>query len=75
MTAGQTHSFENYSYNLAGALTSETYPSGRVISYSYDAANRRTRHTGSLRLPVQVKGNEVPLLVDNDTGIWYHKVK
>lgn len=25
--------------------------------------------------PVEVKGEEVRLLVDNDTGIWYQKVK
>ncbi len=30
----------SYSYNLGGGLTSETYPSGRVVSYSYDAAAR-----------------------------------
>ena len=35
-----------YSYNLAGALTSETYPSGRVITTAYDGANR----------PLSVKG-------------------
>jgi RHS repeat-associated protein len=29
-----------YSYNLAGALTSETYPSGRVVEYGYDGAGR-----------------------------------
>ncbi len=40
--AGQTYSFR-YSYNLAGALTSETYPSGRVITNSYDGANRSRR--------------------------------
>ncbi len=25
--------------------------------------------------PVEVKGNEVRLLIDNDTGIWLQKVK
>ncbi|MBV8856146.1 MAG: RHS repeat protein, partial [Acidobacteria bacterium] len=30
----------SYSYNPGGALTSETYPSGRVVSYAYDAAAR-----------------------------------
>ncbi len=29
-----------YTYNLGGGLTSETYPSGRVVSYSYDSAAR-----------------------------------
>ena len=32
----------SYSWNLAGALTSETYPSGAVVSTGYDAANRPT---------------------------------
>jgi len=39
-TAGQTYTFSSYSYNLAGALTSETYPTGRVVYMSYDEANR-----------------------------------
>jgi RHS repeat-associated protein len=30
----------SYSYNLGGALTSEVYPSGRVVSYAYDIAAR-----------------------------------
>lgn len=30
----------SYGYNLAGALTSETYPSGRTVSYSYDDGAR-----------------------------------
>ncbi len=43
--AGQTYSF-GYSYNLAGALTSETYPSGRVLTTSYDGANRGSELQG-----------------------------
>ncbi|MGH9618542.1 MAG: RHS repeat-associated core domain-containing protein [Bryobacteraceae bacterium] len=39
VTAGQTYSFA-YGYNLAGALTSETYPSGRVVNTTYDGADR-----------------------------------
>ncbi len=38
---GLTYGF-TYTYNLAGALTSETYPSGRVVTTGYDAANRPT---------------------------------
>jgi RHS repeat-associated protein len=38
-TAGTAYSF-GYGYNLAGSLTSETYPSGRVITTKYDGANR-----------------------------------
>jgi YD repeat-containing protein len=29
-----------YSYNLAGQLTSKTYPTGRVVAYNYDTAAR-----------------------------------
>lgn len=47
VTAGQTYTFA-YSYNLTGALTSETYPSGRVISAGYDAANRANTVAGVL---------------------------
>jgi RHS repeat-associated protein len=36
-TAGQTYVFADYSYNLAGQLVSEIYPSGRVVSNSYRA--------------------------------------
>jgi RHS repeat-associated protein len=30
----------SYGYNIGGLLTSETYPSGRVVDYSYDDAAR-----------------------------------
>src|ERR1044072_3118984 len=35
----QTYS-TTYGYSLGGALTSETYPSGRVVNYAYDKAAR-----------------------------------
>lgn len=35
VTGSGTYSL-SYTYNLAGLLTSETYPSGRTLSYSYD---------------------------------------
>jgi RHS repeat-associated protein len=35
----QTYSL-TYGYNAGGALTSETYPSGRVVSYAFDSAAR-----------------------------------
>lgn len=38
-TSGETYSFA-YSYNLAGELTTETYPSGRKVVTCYDPANR-----------------------------------
>ncbi len=37
----QVYTF-NYTYNLTGSLTSETYPSGRVVYTCYDRANRAT---------------------------------
>ncbi|HEX7316773.1 MAG TPA: RHS repeat-associated core domain-containing protein [Pyrinomonadaceae bacterium] len=30
----------SYAYNLGGVLTSQTYPSGRVVNYGFDAAAR-----------------------------------
>lgn len=35
-------------YNLAGAITSQTYPSGHVVSYGYDGAGRTNSMTGRL---------------------------
>jgi len=46
VTGGQTYGFTYY-YNLAGALTKETYPSGRAVTTSYDGANRANGVTGS----------------------------
>ena len=38
----------NYIYDLAGNVTSVTYPSGRVVNYTYDAADRpKTAADGS----------------------------
>ncbi len=39
VTGSNTYSLA-YGYNLAGLLTSETYPTNRVVSYSYDNAGR-----------------------------------
>src|SRR5207248_10061662 len=38
-TDGHPYTF-SYGSNLAGSLTSETYPSGRVVTTSYDTAER-----------------------------------
>lgn len=46
VTLGQSYNFA-YTYNRAGALTSETYPSGRVVSTAYDGANRVAAVTGT----------------------------
>ncbi|HBB89635.1 MAG TPA: hypothetical protein DC047_18670 [Blastocatellia bacterium] len=35
-------------YNLAGGITSQAYPSGRTVTYSYDNAGRATTFTGNL---------------------------
>ncbi|HEY0324117.1 MAG TPA: RHS repeat-associated core domain-containing protein [Pyrinomonadaceae bacterium] len=40
VTSGHTYTMPEYKYNLAGGLTSETYPSGRVVTTQYDAAGR-----------------------------------
>ena len=42
---GQNYAF-SYSYNLAGNLTSETYPSGRIITTSHDETGRISNVTG-----------------------------
>jgi YD repeat-containing protein len=46
-TAAQAYSF-SYGYNLMGSLTSETYPSGRVITTEYDGAERASSVAGDL---------------------------
>jgi len=45
-TGGESYSF-SYGYSLAGALTQETYPSGRVLTTGYDTANRPNQVTGA----------------------------
>jgi RHS repeat-associated protein len=45
-TNGQTYTFA-YGYNLAGGMTSETYPSGRVVNTNYDGAGRVNGVTGT----------------------------
>jgi YD repeat-containing protein len=44
---GQTYHF-SYVYNLADALTSETYPSERTVTTVYDGANRPYSVNGTL---------------------------
>jgi YD repeat-containing protein len=46
-TTGQTYGF-TYTYNRGGAVTSETYPSGRTVSTGYDRVNRPSGLTGVL---------------------------
>ncbi len=35
-------------YNLAGSVTSQTYPSGHIVAYGYDTAGRTNSFTGNL---------------------------
>ncbi len=46
-TWGPTYQISR-SYNLAGAVTSQTYPSGHTVSYAYDAAGRTASFNGNL---------------------------
>jgi RHS repeat-associated protein len=46
VTAGQTYSF-GYTYDLAGSLVSETYPSGRVVTMNHDGADRVSAVSGN----------------------------
>jgi RHS repeat-associated protein len=45
-TDGQTYPAMVYTYDLAGNLKTETYPSGRVVTHSYDNAGRLNSVTG-----------------------------
>ena len=45
-TNGQTYPAMSYTYGLAGNLKTETYPSGRVVTHSYDDAGRLINVTG-----------------------------
>jgi RHS repeat-associated protein len=45
-TAGQSYMM-NYQYNLAGVMIQETYPSGRVVNTTYDAAGRLSGVNGA----------------------------
>jgi RHS repeat-associated protein len=38
----------NRTYNRAGSVTSQTYPSGHTVSYTYDAAGRTVGFSGNL---------------------------
>jgi RHS repeat-associated protein len=47
ITDGQTY-ISSYQYNLAGALVSETYPSGRQVKYDYNADGDLSRVWGQV---------------------------
>jgi len=44
-TGGETYSFTDYSYDLSGALVSETYPSLRVVRTETDSIGRMSKVT------------------------------
>ena len=62
-TNGQTYGF-GYLYNLADALTKETYPSGRAVTTGYDAVNRPNGISGAL------SGQSTSYV--SDVGYWAH---
>ena len=39
-TDSESYIFPNYAYNLAGQISSQTYPSGRIVTTNYDTAGR-----------------------------------
>lgn len=47
-TNGTSYEFPDYSYDLSGALISETYPSGRVVSSETDDIGRLSKVTSTL---------------------------
>jgi RHS repeat-associated protein len=47
-TIGSQNYSVGYSYNLAGRLLTETYPSGRTVTNAYDSAGRTTSVAGNL---------------------------
>jgi len=60
-TAGQSYLFQGYTFNRNGDLTSVTYPSGRVITYTPDAAGRL----------LKVSGAKNGLTIDYASGMQY----
>jgi RHS repeat-associated protein len=82
-TDGQAYAM-SYAYNKAGALTSQTYPSGRVITTNYDDAGRiagvknaaGSYYVGAAstdapnRLQYSVHGAIQAMRLDN--GLWEH---
>jgi RHS repeat-associated protein len=46
VTDGVTYSMPDYKYDLAGNLTSQQYPSGRIVATTYDNAGRLSQVSG-----------------------------
>jgi RHS repeat-associated protein len=84
-TDGQSYSL-SYGYNLTGALTSQTYPSGRVVATDYDNAGRISgvknsatnqyyagdASTGDNRIQYAAHGAISDLRLGN--GLWEHSL-
>ena len=45
-TVGDQSYTMSYGYNFGGAMNSETYPSGRVVSYAFDDGARLSQVSG-----------------------------
>jgi RHS repeat-associated protein len=58
-TSGQEFPPFTYEYNLADFLTKEIYPSGRVVTYTPDSANRLSAITGAT--PTDVYANQLQI--------------
>jgi len=84
-TDGVTYSMPDYQYNLAGGLTSEQYPSGRVVKTDYDAAGRvagvKNQATGlyyagaaatDLANSIQYAPSGAASVVKLGNGLWEH---
>ena len=86
-TGGQDYSFPSYVYDLAGNLTLQTYPSGRVVKTEYDAAGRvagvRNGASGPFyaggaaadsvhRISYTAHGAASAMRLANNDGLWEH---
>lgn len=77
---GQAYEMQ-YAYNLGGGLESETYPSGRRISYTLDSVGRLGQVTGQLPgHPAQVYASNFGYTAHGPVekmrlgnGLWEHK--
>ena len=63
----------SYDFVQGGSTKPKTERTGSW--HFYDGGRQPTVDLDHSGYPVELKGNGVRLLVDNDTGIWYQKVK
>ena len=75
------HSFDRLtlradgSYDFVQGGSTKPKTKHRGLWHFYVGGRQPTVDLDHSGFPIDVKGNEVRLLVDNDTGIWYQKVK